>query len=63
MNESINSLSDLFFEIANVLKNYEENTKIEKIKNEKDQLYSLSEVSQIYPKLTKYVLKNAFKDS
>lgn len=64
------NLSDLLFEIANIVRKYEiENTNLIDNKNinfyinddsdEIPNLYSLSEVLKLFPKLSKYLITNA----
>lgn len=53
------SLSDLLFEIGNIVKAYEENIIIEKEPKVEEELYSISQVIQLYPMLSKHILTNA----
>lgn len=59
MDKEINCLSDLFIEIGGLIKNYEHSVNINSIKKEKERLYSIGEITKIYPKLTKYILTKA----
>ena len=62
MNREINCLSDLFIEIGSLIKIYEDSQSINSAKEQTDRLYSINEVTKIYPKLTKYILTKAIND-
>lgn len=53
------SLSDLLFEIGNIVKAYEENIIIEKEPKVEEELYSIGQVIQLYPMLSKHIITNA----
>lgn len=56
------SLSDLLFEIGNIVKAYEENIIIEKEPKVEEELYSIGQVIQLYPMLSKHILTNAINN-
>jgi len=56
------SLSDLFFEIANVIKNYEENSYVKEEIKVNDELYSINQIIELYPLLSKHILTNAINN-
>lgn len=57
MNNKINySLSDLLLDIGNLLKRYESNLTIKEETNNTKKMYSISEVINIYPQLSKHLL-------
>lgn len=58
----IDCLSKLFFRIGEIVKEYEDYTKIEKVKEDKEELYSTSEITKIYPKLSKHTITKAISD-
>ena len=62
MNKDLTLLSDLFIEIGGLIKQYEDNARIQKVKQNVDQLYGISEIGEIYPKLTKHILTKAIND-
>ena len=53
------SLSDLLFEIGNIVRAYEENIIIEKEPKVEEELYSIGQVIQLYPMLSKHIITNA----
>ncbi len=62
MNKEIENLGDIFIEFGNRIKQYQLDAEMEKIKDEKEQLYSITEVEKIYPKLSKYILTKAINE-
>ena len=62
MNRDINCLSDLFIEIGGLIKIYEDNMKVNQLKEDTKQLCGITEVIKIYPSLSKYILTNAIND-
>lgn len=59
MNKDVRSLSELFIEIGELIKSYEDNVRLGKVKQDVEQLYSIGEIIEIYPKLTKHILTKA----
>ena len=66
MDENYNSLGDVFISIADdyanigkKIKSYEESQKFNNLKAETEKLYSINEVMNIYPQLSKHILTNA----
>ncbi|MBE6152767.1 MAG: helix-turn-helix domain-containing protein [Firmicutes bacterium] len=53
------SLSDLFFEIGKLVKAYEDNSSIVKEEKDEEKLYSINQVIQLYPLLSKHLITNA----
>lgn len=62
MNNEFNGLGDLYISIGNLIKQYEEDMHIKSMKDDIKQLYSINEVTKLYPKLTKYLLTKAIND-
>lgn len=62
MKHEIENLGDIFIEFGNRIKQYQIDTNTEKIKDEKEQLYSIKEVEKIYPMLSKYLLTKAVNE-
>ena len=57
------SLSDLFIEIGQLIKKYENNTYVESENIEKENvLYSINQVIELYPLLSKHILTNAINN-
>jgi len=56
------SLSDLFFEIGNVIKNYEESSYVKEEIKVNDELYSINQIIELYPLLSKHILTNAINN-
>lgn len=62
INKEIENLGDIFIEFGSRIKKYQLEVMAEKIKEEKEQLYSITEVEKIYPKLSKYILTKAINE-
>ncbi len=60
--ENITCLSDLFIGIGNLIKSYENNLELDTIKESKKELYSINEIMEIYPKLSKYIITKAINE-
>lgn len=57
------SLSDLFFEFGKIIKNYENNISVDLEEEKKnDNLYSINQVINLYPLLSKHILTNAINN-
>lgn len=54
-------MGDLLLEIGKVLKEYEEGASTEKIKE--DNLYSINQIIDLYPILSKHILTNAINNN
>ena len=59
MNKDIKSLSSLFFEIGNLIKEYEDYNKVKKAIEVKEELYGINEICEIYPVMTKHKITKA----
>lgn len=55
------SLGDLLLEIGKLIKEYEDGVSIEKTKDE--ELYSINQVIDLYPILSKHILTNAINNN
>ncbi len=62
MENKIESLGDMFIEFGNRLNEYQVNANVEKLKDNKEQLYTVKDIEKIYPMLSKYHLTKAIKD-
>ena len=60
--ENITCLSDLFIGIGNLIKSYENNLELDTVKESKKELYSINEIMEIYPKLSKYIITKAINE-
>lgn len=60
--ENITCLSDLFIGIGNLIKSYENNLELSTVKESKKELYSINEIMEIYPKLSKYIITKAINE-
>lgn len=60
--ENITCLSDLFIGIGNLIKSYENNLELDIVKESKKELYSINEIMEIYPKLSKYIITKAINE-
>lgn len=60
--ENITCLSDLFIGIGNLIKSYENNLELDTVKESKKELYSINEIIEIYPKLSKYIITKAINE-
>lgn len=60
--ENITCLSDLFIGIGNLIKSYENNLELGTVKESKKELYSINEIMEIYPKLSKYIITKAINE-
>ena len=55
-------LSDVAMEFYKLIKVYEDNMEINRLKENTDQLCSITEVTRIYPALSKYILTKAINE-
>ena len=62
MNQEITKLSDLFIQIGQLIKSYEDNMFKESLHTEKDELYSINDILKLYPKLSKYFLTKCIQE-
>jgi len=54
----------LFFKIGELIKHYEENIPIEVVEDKKNEdLYSINQIIEMYPLLSKHILTNAIHNS
>ena len=60
--ENITCLSDLFIGVGNLIKSYENNLELDTVKESKKELYSINEIMEIYPKLSKYIITKAINE-
>ena len=60
--EKITWLSDLFNCIGYLTKSYENNLELDTVKESKKELYSINEIMEIYPKLSKYIITKAINE-
>lgn len=60
--ENVTCLSDLFIGIGNLIKSYENNLELDTVKESKKELYSINEIMEIYPKLSKYIITKAINE-
>lgn len=56
MNRTIYKLSDVFLEISNILKKYEDNLNITQEKKKVNSIYSINDVITLYPCLSKHII-------
>lgn len=55
-------LSDLLFEIGKMVKAYEDNTYFIKEEKVEEELYSINQIIQLYPLLSKHLITNAINN-
>ena len=58
MDRTIYKLSDVFLEISNILKKYEDNLNITQEKEKVNSIYSINDVITLYPCLSKHIITN-----
>lgn len=56
MDKTIYKLSDVFLEIGNILKKYEDSSNITKEKEKVNSIYSINDVITLYPCLSKHII-------
>ncbi len=52
-------MSELYFRLAEIFKEYEDSQELLEVKNSLDRPYTIAEIQEIYPQLSKHILSDA----
>lgn len=57
------TLGDLFLQIGDTIKKYENSCLITEVQNEKEKLYGIEEIISIFPQLSKHIITKAINNN